>query len=129
MKLTKDDDYSCYFYWVGSPAAENMSEEMKVLSDRRFEIEIHGGVSDESLSYAYDEMALCELDGQFYLLSTSGCSCPSPSETWDIDIGPTTLEKIKEHILNGDYQGYTLPEAEQKELLSLIDSVISKNKK
>ena len=40
--------------------------------------------SDPNASYSYDDWALCELDGTFYAFNTSGCSCPSPSETWSL---------------------------------------------
>ena len=38
--------------------------------------------SDDRMAYEYDDWALCELDGVYYVFETSGCSCPSPSETW-----------------------------------------------
>lgn len=38
--------------------------------------------SDPEASYSYDDYALCELDGEYFLFNTSGCSCPSPDETW-----------------------------------------------
>lgn len=39
---------------------------------------------DPHADYSYNDWALCELDGLFYVFYTSGCSCPSPSETWEL---------------------------------------------
>lgn len=39
---------------------------------------------DPHADYSYDDWALCELDGLYYAFNTSGCSCPSPSETWEL---------------------------------------------
>lgn len=40
--------------------------------------------SDPHSSYYYDDYALAELDGAYYAFNTSGCSCPSPDETWGL---------------------------------------------
>lgn len=40
--------------------------------------------SDPHSCYDYDDYALAELDGVYYVFNTSGCSCPSPSETWGL---------------------------------------------
>lgn len=123
MKLIPGkDSFGQNFYWVGHKNAINTSPMMKRLIKRRYDIEIIGGVIDEEASYSYDEFALCELDGAYYLLSTSGCSCPSADETWIIEIGPATLSQISEHIRGGHYDGYTLPKMKEAEFLKLIDA-------
>jgi hypothetical protein len=40
--------------------------------------------TDPHASYDYDDYALAELDGLYYVFNTSGCSCPSPEETWGL---------------------------------------------
>ncbi len=40
--------------------------------------------SDPDASYDYDDYALALLDGRYYVFNTSGCSCPSPEETWGL---------------------------------------------
>lgn len=40
--------------------------------------------SDPNESWDYDDYALAELDGVYYAFNTSGCSCPSPDETWEL---------------------------------------------
>ena len=38
---------------------------------------------DPCASYSYDDFALILLDKKYYVVETSGCSCPSPGETWE----------------------------------------------
>lgn len=97
-------------------------EAHRYLIDRRSDIDVLGGVIDEDVSYDYDEFALIKLDEEFYLLETSGCSCPSPTETWEIIQGPTSLSQIKECLVKGKYYGYTLPGKKLQDFLNLIDS-------
>jgi hypothetical protein len=118
MKLDPNKDYGDW-YWVGHPDAGDTSE----ISTRRYEVEIHGGIQDEEASYSYDDYCLCELDNKFYLLNTSGCSCPSPTETWGIEIGPVTLEEVRQFILGDHYSGYSVPKRQLAELIALIDRV------
>lgn len=132
MKIGNDRDL---WYWVAHPDAlptleYNRSkgwlsveqlEASKYLVHRRSDIDVLGGVMDEDLSYEYDEFALIRLDGEFYLLETSGCSCPSPAETWRIIQGPTSLSQIKECLVKGKYGGYTLPGRKLQDFLDLID--------
>lgn len=128
MKLNPRDEYGG-FSWVAHPDGlrSNYNGNTKdtdteaMLVSRRYDLEIIGGVSDEEASYSYDDWALCELDGRYYLLSTSGCSCPSPEETWRLEIGPATLAEIRGHITDGKYAGYTLPARQMDEFLALID--------
>jgi hypothetical protein len=114
MKLT-NEDYGP-FWWVAHPEGGKEHPLVK----RRYEIEIIGGVEDKDASYSYDDFALCELDGQFYLLETSGCSCPSPSETWGIDIGPATLAEIKAALLSDKVETWSVKRKQLPEFLALI---------
>ena len=124
MKLDPNQEYG-YLTWVGHPEAgyENDQTPEGELTRRRYEINILGGIEDSEASYDYDDWALCELDGKYYLLSTSGCSCPSPSETWGLQHGPATLAEIREHLKEGNYEGYTVPGKQMDEFMDLIDKV------
>lgn len=118
MKLQKDLkwEWDQPFYWVAHP--ESGEDE---LSKRRYDMEIIGGIVDAEASYSYDDWALVELDKNFYLFSTSGCSCPSPSETCRLEIGPATLDQIEEHVKSENYEGYTVPKRQLDEFLELIN--------
>lgn len=123
MKLDlSKKDYENKFGWVGSPECENRGAIELHLIAHRDEINVIGGIEDEEDSWSYDEIALVELHGQYYLLQTAGCSCPSPSETWEVVSGPASLDNIAETVLKGDYNGYTLPKNKEEELMLLIKS-------
>lgn len=109
------------FGWVGHPACEQKGEDETLLIERRADVELVGGIEDEDLNYEYDEFALVKLDGVYYLLQTSGCSCPSPSETWSVQ-QKGTLQEIRDSITSGEYKGYTLPAKKNTEFLALIDA-------
>lgn len=47
---------------------------------------------DPEACYSYDDYALCSLDGVYYVFNTSGCSCPSPDETWRLEAHGTKTE-------------------------------------
>lgn len=101
-KLNLDD----YGEWIASPDASVQTEAEGELIKRRAEIEVitEGG---KDLSYEYDEFAVIKLDDRFYLLNTCGCSCPSPRETWTIQLGPTDLTSIVAAISDANtYERY-----------------------
>lgn len=107
MSGSKLDEYD----WIAN-ARGNEYEENRVLINRRNELVIFGEVNDAEANYSYDDYALVRLDADYYLLSTSGCSCPDPSETWGIACGPSTLAQIREH-LNAATYGPTLRQREE----------------
>lgn len=107
--------------WIANDRCERASKHEQELIDRRDEVEVFGEISDDDASYSYDDWALVRLDDKFYLLQTSGCSCPSPSETWGIAIGPTTLAEVRAHIESGDYDGYTLPVKQADDFKKMFD--------
>lgn len=125
FKLGETKDYSD-FWWVGHSSCDRRGDVEKLLISRRADISVIGGVVDETLSYEYDEFALILLDDQYYLLQTSGCSCPSPSETWGVDIGPATLQEIRNFITGGHYEGYTLPKKREADFIALIDAELNR---
>lgn len=71
----------------GSYGARNQStlsdEEKRFVRDRDL-AETIAEVADPYADYSYNSWALCSLDGCYYVFNTSGCSCPSPSETWEL---------------------------------------------
>lgn len=87
----------------------------------RDKLEVLGGIVDAEASYSYDDWALCRLGDDYYLFSTSGCSCPSPAETWRIEAGPATLAAIRTKIQSGEYEGYTVPKRQMDEFMALLD--------
>lgn len=127
MKLNPEKgSYDQEWGWVGHDECDNPGPQELELIKHRYELEIHGGIVDEEACYSYDDWAVCSLGDDFYLLATSGCSCPSPSETWRVETGPTTVDGIRKHLLSGDYEGYTVPSRQQNEFLALLDSIEKK---
>lgn len=106
--------------WVGHPSCEDAGDGERLLIANRSEIEKIAEIQDENASYSYDDFALIRFRGDFYLLQTSGCSCPSRSETWGIDIGPATLDEIEAFLKSGRYEGYTVPGRQMGEFLAAI---------
>lgn len=124
LKLDPEkSDWDQEWSWVAHRDADPAEGSVAAaLVKRRYDIEILGGITDDEASYSYDDWALCRLDGAYYLLSTSGCSCPSPSETWRVEIGPATLAEVRKHVLDGDYTGYTLPKRQMSDFIALLDA-------
>jgi hypothetical protein len=119
MKLDFNDKYGPY-YWVAHPDANPTDPVEQALCKHRYELEIIGGVEDEEADY-YDDFALVEWRGAYYRFQTCGCSCPPPSETWQIDIGPASLDEIKAFLEGGHYSGYSVPKRQMGEFLKLIE--------
>lgn len=61
----------------------NLSDEEKLLIDNRDKAELLVEVSDGA-NYEYDDWALIALNGLYYVVNTSGCSCPDPADTWGV---------------------------------------------
>lgn len=119
-ELCPTDNYTCYDWIANNEYGIGNEGEEKVLCDNRDEIFVIGTIDDDHATYDYNDWALITLNGQFYLLSTSGCSCPSPKETWHIQIGPTTKEEVKKFIEEGEYGGYTMPKRQLNQFLELF---------
>lgn len=109
--------------WIAHPSGGSNDDASRKLVERRADILVLGEIEDENLSYEYDQFALISLDGEFYLLETSGCSCPDPTETWFVQEGPCSLSDIKEFMLSGKYEGYTLPAQLLKNFIDGIDNI------
>ena len=77
---------------------------------------------DPHASYSYCDWALCELDGRFYAFNTSGCSCPSPSETWEL-VKHGTCEEMLDWLVMGTNDGqYTISDEAFAEFLRKIEA-------
>lgn len=68
----------------GVRSESSLSDFERWMHARRFEVDVIAEGERNNLCYEYDEIAILHLDGRFGLAETSGCSCPSPSETWDV---------------------------------------------
>ncbi len=113
----KSEDYN--LAWVANPRCECKRENEQLLIDRRADLIYIAGVDDPTACYSYDEAAVVKLDNEYFLLQTSGCSCPSPSETWGVVVRGT-LEDVRSAIERGEYGGYTLPPDELAKFLSQL---------
>lgn len=95
--------------WVGSYAT-NVEADERLLCENRDKVEILAEVSDDSLSWEFDVLAVCFLRGHgYFICQASGCSCPSPSETWHVVHRFKTKRACLKAIEDGEYEGYTLP--------------------
>lgn len=56
---------------------EDASSELTILGEH---------IADEC--YSYDETYVVKLGDRFFIINTSGCSCPSPTETYITVAGP-----------------------------------------
>lgn len=74
---TPGERYSCRSH-------DNLSANEKILVDGRERANTIAFSEDPAACYSYDDWALVELEGCYYIVNTSGCSCPSPDETWEL---------------------------------------------
>jgi len=112
-----------YGEWIGHPSCESPGKAEQDLIDHRAEILVYAEIADDEADYSYDDFALIRLKGTdlWYLLNTSGCSCPSPDETWNVQIGPTTLAEVRKFVTEGEYSGYTMPKRQMAEFVKALD--------
>lgn len=108
---TKIDDGDYSLGWIGHPDAIDSASSAndKYLSAHRSECIVWGMVSGDDACYSYDDWALVELEGKFFLINTAGCSCPSPTETWHVACEPGSLQSQWDHLTTGDYSGWSVP--------------------
>lgn len=91
--------------WVAHPGCEFPGDRERELIENRKDLIIYGYIEDAEANYSYHDFALVSLYENYYLLSTSGCSCPSPSETWGIDMGPGTLPDLLKTLVDNRASG------------------------
>lgn len=115
-------------YWVGTDRS-NLSDAARRLVRNRDKLRLVVGVVDDNLSYEFDETALVELKGKYYLAQTSGCSCPSPSENWEVTHGPVDARGMLKKVLDGNYKGYTWRDYYEKAVIrALLDEIYPEEK-
>jgi hypothetical protein len=116
------DDYG---EWIAHPRCNHPKAAERLLIENRDDIEVLAEIVDSDSSYSYDEMALVRLasTGALYLLHTSGCSCPSPQETWSVTLEQTTTNAVREMIRSGRYPGATYPEKDVEAFKAQLDAV------
>ncbi len=101
--------------WVGDADHDgDRTPDVQRIIDGRARIVVLGGWEDPEVSYpeasySYNDTALVRLDGDYYALTTSGGSCPSPSETWSIEYGPATLDELRAWCAKDPYADTLLP--------------------
>lgn len=107
--------------WMAHPGCEGAQEMERLLIERRADVWCYGTVEDAEASYSYEDYALVSLDDVFYLLRTSGCSCPSPTETWGV-IHYGTLDEIEKYLRDdvADPQGFTVTKRQADEFMALV---------
>ena len=111
--------------WIASQVNDRNDEDQKYLVENRSRIRFLGGIEDEDASYSFDDTAVVELDGVYYLVQAAGCSCPSHEETWGVE-GKGSIAEIRAIITAGDYKGYTYTRGELFRLLAVIDAEAAK---
>lgn len=67
----------------------------RALVARRADIEVLGYITDAEADYSFHDFAFIRLDGQWYVLETSGCSCPSPKDEWQVSVGPVPVDGLR----------------------------------
>jgi len=71
--------------WPGHPAGCAKSESEISLRDEPSRWKCLHVSNDPGADYSYDDLALMVRDdGLYVLVETTGCSCPSPTETWGV---------------------------------------------
>jgi hypothetical protein len=109
--------------WIGNPRCESPRDVERELIARRADLVVFGYVVDADACYSYDDYALVRLDAAYYLLRTSGCSCPSPTETWEVALGPCALDAVEAHLRANekDGSGYGVTVRQFAEFVALVD--------
>lgn len=96
------------FGWVGHP--NNSGGDLNnLLIANRNDLIFLGGISDPDPNYSYDEFAIVRLKRRYFLCETSGCSCPSPDETWFVVTEAKSLKQIKKWLIDPPIKAY-IPE-------------------
>lgn len=112
--------------WIANPNCLSPGVHEQLLIARRAEIQVIGIVVDAEANYSFDDYALVRLDGIYYLLRTSGCSCPSPEEEWSVAFGPATLAEVRSRLASdaGEPDGYGVTKRQADEFAALCDAAV-----
>ena len=116
--------------WIAHPSCESPGEVEEFLIEHREDIEVIAEIADAQACYDYDDWALIcvPIRGRnrrdsFYLLNTSGCSCPSPRETWSVHTGPANLGVIQAEVLKS--VEYSVPFRQRAEFDQAIEQALA----
>lgn len=113
------DIYSGAGYWIGYPNGEKGNEAV-IEARKAGTLYLIAFIEDADASYSFDELGIVRIGGKYYVVQASGCSCPSPTETWVVVSEHGSVEDALLSVLNGEYRGYTY---QHGELLSLMQQV------
>lgn len=83
-------------------------------------LRIVGLIDDDAADYSFDDWVLAKGEKGWYLFAAAGCSCPSHEEMARMEVGPSTLAEVREHIESGSYEGYTLPKRQREQFADLF---------
>jgi len=86
--------------WIAHPDGGDGDEVSKLLIERRADVEVLCEW-EADIGCEYDKSAVVRLGDVYYALTTSGNSCPSPTETWSVDFGPATLKEVRAWVAKG----------------------------
>lgn len=109
--------------WIGHPDGAESDEEKRLVAHRK-DLVVYGLVADAEADYSYHDYALVSLGAEFYLLETSGCSCPSPTETWSITFGPLSLDRLVEEFESdlASRANWTMPQRQLAEFRATFET-------
>lgn len=111
--------------WVANGATSHRGEHETLLIENREQLEVIGYVTDAEADYSFDDFALVRFKRKYYLLRTSGCSCPSPTEEWYVYFGPCTLREMRKHLMDENKEnGYGVTVRQHGEFLALCDEAL-----
>ncbi len=97
-------------YWIADSGCKDPGDPERLLIDRRDDLELIAEIDDPNADYSYDSAAVVKLGTDYYVVGTSGCSCPSPSETWGVYLGPVAKDEAVKYFAEGEYAGCTYPQ-------------------
>lgn len=88
--------------WYGHPRCERPTESEAFLIENRHRIEVMAEWVDTEASYEFEERAILRVGGHFYYVTTSGCSCPSPTEVWNCAASAPSLDELEPLLTQPD---------------------------
>lgn len=107
--------------WIAHPMARPSDDLGKKLVKNRAKIEVLWEINDDYAGYTFDDFALIRLGREYYLLNTSGCSCPSPCENWLVVAGPR-LKDIKQYIADESKDSYGVISRQKEQFAAAMKS-------
>lgn len=87
-----------------------------------------GEVCDNNADYSFDDWALFEYEGRFYMFNASGCSCPSHAETSSLVYEAKTIGALSRKMKK-DVTEYGVPGRQWEEFEALFELAKTLEKK